>query len=298
LTVKEALEFGCRFLSEKGAALPRLDAEQLLAAAIGSNRTFLFAHPERLLSSQEEEKLRAWLDLRGEGCPIQHLLGYQEFYGRSFTVSPAVLIPRPETELLVAASLEILQACPAPRVHALDLGTGSGCIAVSLACESPCLRVTATDLSASALEVARHNADRHGCSGRIEFLQGDLLAPVRGRHNGYHLIVSNPPYVARHCDRIDPAVARYEPESALFAGETGLEFYARILEEAGGVLKSEGYLVLELGLGLAESVVQISRRFGWSSVELRKDLAGIDRCLVLSLPGGCRKSWSPKPNQA
>jgi release factor glutamine methyltransferase len=280
LTVKEALEFGTEFLYEKGAAQPRLDVEVLLAAALGADRAFLFAHPEQPLSRKQEDMLRAWLGPRGEGRPLQHLLGRQEFYGRDFAVTPAVLIPRPETELLVEASLELLRQDRGGG-RALDLGTGSGCIAVSLACEIAGLQVTATDVSSAALEIARRNAERYGCSGRIEFLQGDLLEPVRERAGCYDLVVSNPPYVAYGCPSLEPEVARYEPPEALFAGNTGLEIYDRILEQAAAVLTREGRLVLELGFGQAGQVAQTGLRFGWTIEELLKDPAGIDRCLVL-----------------
>jgi release factor glutamine methyltransferase len=280
VTIKEALDFGGRFLSGKGITNPRLDTELLLANLLGTDRIFLFAHSELPLSGQQAATLRIQLEKRAEGFPLQYLLGHQEFYGRDFQVSPAVLIPRPETELLVEVALELIRGWP-EETRVLDLGTGSGCIAVSLACESACLHVTGVDISAAALEVARSNAERNGCSERLEFLQGDLLAPVIERREYFHLIVSNPPYVARGCGHLEPDVARYEPAAALFSGDTGLEIYDRILKEAGAVLRPNGLLVLELGFGLAEQVVEISRQSGWYVVLLRKDLAGIDRCLVL-----------------
>ena len=254
----------------------------MLGSILGRPRAYLLAHPELRLVPGQVARWASWLQKRGAHYPIQYLLGNQEFYGRSFAVGPGVLIPRPETELLVDVCLEWLDGMAQRNPRVLDVGTGSGAIAVTLAAERQRVRVTATDISQRALVVAKKNAARHGCESRVEFLEGRALSAQSGWTGRWDLVVANPPYVAT-ADRgsVDRAVAAYEPCEAVFAGRDGMEMYKALLEGCPSVLEPSGPLVLEIGAGAKERVGRLARRWGWRDVETRKDLAGIERCLVL-----------------
>jgi len=237
--------------------------------ALRKDRVWLYAHGGEELSEIGWIHFGRYLHERMGGKPTQYITGRQEFYGREFRVTPAVLIPRPETEHLVEAALAVLR----PGVTVVDVGCGSGAIAVTLALESQA-RVIATDVSVEALVVARENARKLGA--RVEFVAGDLVSMV-GRVG---VIVSNPPYVPA-VDRtvLQREVRDYEPHVALFGGETGLEIYRRLIDDAGRVLEGGGWLVVELGFGLAEAVRGMLGD-GWSEVRVTPDLAGIPRVLV------------------
>lgn len=261
---------------------PRLDAELMLGTILGRSRAYLLAHPELPLDAAQAARWTSWLRKRAGHYPIQYLVGNQEFYGRGFAVGPGVLIPRPETELLVDVCLERLDARALPNPRVLDVGTGSGAVAVTLAAERPRLRVTATDISRRALAVAERNAARHGCESRIEFLAGPGLAPLEGRPGRWDLVVSNPPYVpTADRGRVDRSVAAYEPGAAVFAGPDGLEMYETLLKGCPSVMAPASPLVLELDAGARRRVCRLARRWSWRDVEVRRDLAGIERCLVL-----------------
>ncbi|HXK60367.1 MAG TPA: peptide chain release factor N(5)-glutamine methyltransferase [Acidobacteriota bacterium] len=289
LTLREAIHEGTNYLASHGLETARRDAELLVMNVVGKERAFLYTHPEWPLSDQERIKFCDWLQRRKDRYPIQYLVGFQEFYGRSFKVDPRVLIPRPETELLVDVSLELI-AGRRESVHVADIGTGSGCIAVTLACENPLVQVTATDISPGALEIARENAERLGCVERIEFVRGDLLEPlVQSSGRNFDLILSNPPYVDDESTKIDYSVRTFEPPEAVFAGPTGFEIYQKILSGAPAVLHEGGSLVLEIGAGQLEALEELARQRGWGLVESRNDLAGIPRCAVFcrtQTPGG------------
>src|ERR1700722_17966739 len=210
---------------------PRRDAKVLLAHVLGWDQATLLAHHERVLSPAELAQYESLLTRRAAFEPIQYITGEQEFFGLLLEVSPDVLIPRPETEHLVEAVLERVGDKANARI--VDVGTGSGAIAVALAHALPRARVTAVDLSPTALEVARRNAERHGLSERVTFLQSDLLAAIDGAE--FDVVVSNPPYVAEG-EVLEPQVSNYEPHSALYAGPTGLEIYERLISQAGRVL--------------------------------------------------------------
>jgi release factor glutamine methyltransferase len=266
-TVATQLEEARRRLAEDSIEEPRRTAESLLGFVIGCDRSHLFAHPERALSEQEMERFNSLIERRAAGEPTQHLLGVREFFGRDFEVNPAVLIPRPETELLVEA---VLERAP-ENARVLDVGTGSGCIAVTLACERPSWSVYATDLSEPALRVAESNAKRLGA--QVEFRLGDLTEPFDGE--SFDVVVSNPPYVAQR-DR--PTLSRelsWEPELALFAGEDGLDVYRRLVPAAARVLRPGGLLAMELGYDSLPGVLELLEE--WDDVETRPDLAGIIR---------------------
>lgn len=283
MTVREARQVAADYLAGRNLTTPREDAELILRSILQCDRTFLWAHPERELSAAEEKIFHQWLCRRGEHYPLQYLRGVQEFYGREFVVTPAVLIPRPESELLVEAALHYLHELPDERPAVLDVGTGSGCVAVTLACEDPHLAVSATDISAAALECARRNAERTGCLDRVEFLLGDALSPVADRPATYHLIVSNPPYVRTGDAEAERSVVEYEPREAVFAGESGLEIYAKLFGQGAAVLRPDGRLIVELGYGIGQGVCRLAAEHGWAPVELRKDLAGVERCGIFRL---------------
>jgi release factor glutamine methyltransferase len=252
---------------------PRRDADLLLAHVLRCDQTALLTHPERILSVEETEQLDRLVDRRLASEPMQYLTGEQEFFGLSFEVSPAVLIPRPETEHLVEAVLERFEREEAVRI--VDVGTGSGAIAVALAYALPHSRVTAVDLFPVALEVARRNAQRHGVIDRLTLLQSDLLAAVSGAD--FDAVVANPPYIAT-AEVLEPQVANYEPHSALYAGPTGLEVYERLIPQAARVLKPGGWLVLEIGYGRSAAVRNLMD--SWAGVTLVNDLQGIPRVVL------------------
>jgi release factor glutamine methyltransferase len=249
---------------------PRRDAELIMAHVLGCNSTALLTHPERLLSAEEAGEFEGLLQRRLANEPVQYLTGEQEFFGLLFEVSPDVLIPRPETEHLVEAVLERFNRDANPRI--VDVGTGSGAIAVAIAHALPRSRVTAVDLYPAALEIARRNAERHGVIDRMSFLRSDLLAG--GVCMQFDVVVSNPPYVADG-EVLEPQVANYEPHSALYAGPTGLEVYERLIPQARAVLKPRGWLMMEIGYGQRPALEALLG--GWSEVSFVPDLQGISR---------------------
>ncbi len=258
-----------------GSELSRSEARLLLAAALGLPIEALIAHPERAVDDATAHRFADLCARRVRGEPIAYLIGAKEFYGRSFTVSPAVLVPRPETELLVQLALQRLRAKPAPRV--LDLGTGSGCIAITLALECPAATVVAVDRSADALSVASANARRLGAA--VEFLLGDWYENLVGR---FDLIVANPPYVAAADAHL--AELRHEPQHALVAGADGLADLRRIVTGAPARLTSGGSLAVEHGHDQAASLRELLAQAGFVDVETHRDLAGIERVCTGALP--------------
>jgi release factor glutamine methyltransferase len=252
---------------------PRRDAELLLEHVLGCDATALLTHPERILSTPESEQFDRLVERRLASEPMQYLTVEQEFFGLRFEVSPAVLIPRPETEHLVEAVLERFEREEA--VHIVDVGTGSGAIAVVLAHALPHSRVTAVDLYPVALEVAGRNARRHGVIDRLTLLLSDLLAGVDTAN--FDAVVANPPYIASG-EVLEPQVANYEPHSALYAGPTGLEIYERLIPQAARVLKPGGWLMLEIGYGQSAAVRNLMD--GWAGVTLVSDLQGIPRVVL------------------
>jgi release factor glutamine methyltransferase len=248
----------------------RRDAELLLAHLLGWDQAALLTHPERVLTPAEADQFESMLSRRLASEPVQYITGVQEFFGLPFEVSPAVLIPRPETEHLVEAVLERFGRESSPRI--IDVGTGSGAIAVALAHAIPRSQVTAVDLSSAALDVARRNADRNGVSDRVTLLQSDLLAAVESEN--FEVVVSNPPYIAEG-EVLEPQVLNYEPRSALYAGPTGLEVYERLIPQARRLLKPEGWLMFEIGYGQSPALLKLLR--DWNDVSFLNDLQGIPR---------------------
>ena len=262
--VQDALDAAARELE---SSTPRLDAEVLLAECMQRNRTWLYVHPEAEVPDPVASRFQALLARRVEGEPVAYLLGRREFYGRSFEVSPACLIPRAETELLIEAAL----STDASRI--LDVGTGSGIIACSLQLERPHAALWATDVSFDALQVARRNAER--LQAPVRFEAGDLLAGVSGP---FDLIVSNPPYVTEaEFAELMPGVRDYEPRLALVAGPSGLEVYRRLVPAAFEALRPGGWLMVEIGAGQGDAVADLFTGHGLAEVQVLSDLAGLPR---------------------
>jgi release factor glutamine methyltransferase len=265
------IESAARRLDAAGIETARLDAEILMAAACGGSRSEVIAGL-RLRTSEAVERFRRFISRREKREPLPYIVGHREFYSLNLIVSPAVLIPRPETEAIVDAALAVLSKNP--KAHVLDLGTGSGCIALAIAANASCARIVATDVSAAALEIARLNAERLGLSDRVDFRCGDLFDAVdRAR---FDLIVSNPPYV-EEAAALEPEISRFEPPVALYAGADGLEFYRRMAGTVRDHLEPGGNLIVEVGAGQAEPVADLLRKSGAVEILIGRDLAGISR---------------------
>lgn len=272
LTIGQLLEDGVRALSEQaGAEQARRDVQVLLGYSLGVSRAWLTAHRDDPAEAGIAARFRMLLKQRTAGQPVAYLTGEREFYGRGFSITPDVLIPRPDTETLVEAALGKMS--PALRPEVLDLGTGSGCIAVTLALERPAARVAAVEISPSALGVARTNAEALGA--RIEFLQGAWFAPLSGRH--FDLIVSNPPYIPAADPHLRRGDLRFEPSMALAAGHDGLDEIRRIVGAAPEFLNPGGWLLFEHGYDQAEACRNLLLGAGFGKLVSIPDLAGISR---------------------
>ena len=270
-TVRDALAVAAARLS--GLVTARRDAELLLLRVLGHDRAWLLAHAEAALSDEQTRQFEEWIERRARYEPVQYIVGETEFFGLAFKVTPEVLIPRPETEHLVEAVVARLPLDA--RVRICDVGTGSGAIAVALEHALPRAEVTAIDLSAAALVIAKNNAERHGAGERVRLLESDLLAAVRGER--FDAIVSNPPYVADG-EILEAQVRSYEPRVALFAGPTGLEIYQRLIPQAREALVAGGWLILEIGQGQRDALAAMLA--DWDGVEFVPDLQGIPRVAI------------------
>jgi release factor glutamine methyltransferase len=278
--IKGALFRGRAELVRAGIESPRLTAELLLGHVLGWERVRLLSHAGDPLSAEAGEWFASLVRRRAAGEPLQYLTGMQEFFGLPFRVTPDVLIPRPETEVLVEKALQLARKSGAAPVRFADVGTGSGCIAVSFAAEHSQSVGCAVDLSWEALAVARDNASRNGVLDRLHFVQGDLLHCLSPRPV-FDFILSNPPYVSCGDQETLPATVRdYEPSMALFAGDAGTEVYERLIPQAAARLVDGGHLLMEVGLGLADDVARLVVEAGLSLVSIEKDLQSIPRCIV------------------
>ena len=281
MTVREALQEGVQELAAADLQGVRLDTQVLLSSVLGFERAQLYAYPDYELNEEQEQKYRALLARRAQREPMAYILGHKEFYGLDFFVDSRVLIPRPETELLVEAALAHIQsrlvAGQLPVVA--DIGTGSGAIPITIAVEEPRLPyLFACDISATALEVARMNCERHHVSERVYLLQGDLLAPLP---EPVDLLLANLPYVGtREIDLMTPDVLSYEPHAALFSGPDGLDLLLRLCTDAkkSAMLKSGGVMLLEIGYQQCKPLTRALREL-WPQaiVTCKKDYAGWDR---------------------
>ena len=268
---------------------PRMNAELLLMFTLGCDRAYLYGHPERELTEEERLRYNEALARRAKGIPAQYITGHQEFWGLDFIVSPSVLIPRPETEHVVERVLEVLSAwrgvlaqpnAGATKPRLVDVGTGSGCIALALAKELPQVEMHATDVSAEALEIARSNAARLNLEIQVRFHHTDLLA---GIESPFDVVVSNPPYVGlAEEDQVQLEVRKYEPRTAVFAGESGLEVIERLLPQAFAILRPGGWLVMEMSGTIAQRAQELVDR--WANVRVMPDLQGLPRVLSAQRP--------------
>ncbi len=278
--VSQLLIMASQRLAAAGCETPGLDAEVLLAYTLGRERSWLFMYPHYVLQPDELARFNELLSRRERREPVAYLVGHKEFFGLEFLVNRHVLIPRPETELLVETVLALYPANASLEI--VDVGTGSGCIAVTLAKYLPRSVVVAGDTSAEALALARQNAVHHQVAGRVAFFLGNLLQPI---DHPVDVIVSNPPYVSRlELSQTAPEVQLYEPRLALDGGGDGLAIIRQLLSQVDKKLKPGGALLLEIGSNQGLPVHQLARRyFVNAEVELKKDLAGLDRLLVVRL---------------
>jgi release factor glutamine methyltransferase len=270
LTISALLTEGAAHLASTGADAPALDAELLLAHAVGTRRARLKSHPEQIPEDAARVRYAELIDRRARGEPLAYIIGYKDFWTLRLAVTPAVLVPRPETELLVERALALKPESSAARV--LDLGTGSGAIALSLASERPQWHVTATDISADALDVAQANAASHALT-QVELLKGDWFAPVSTRR--FDLVVSNPPYIG--ADEPELAALGYEPRTALSPGADALACLRAIVRAAPPHLEHGGWLLLEHGAAQAADVARELVVRGFRHVRSHRDLAGHER---------------------
>jgi len=296
MQLKQALASAVDRLQAAGVGSPRMNAEVLLMFLLGVNRAYLYAHPERELTAEEESRYDEVLAQRTTGMPSQYITGHQEFWGLDFVVSPAVLIPRPETEHLVETVLELARGVPQPKV--VDVGTGSGCIALALAYELLSAEVYAVDVSAEALEIARANAARLQLENRVRFLRSNIFAvipsepwPVRGTGGAsrgtcfsltdFDFVVSNPPYVGfGEAEKVQKSVRDFEPRMAVFAGEHGLDVIGPLVEQAHRALKPGGWLAVEIGYSMQDAVLNLLNPTMWEDVRVVPDLQGIPRVIT------------------
>jgi release factor glutamine methyltransferase len=280
MTLREAVQWGEEQLKNAPReSHARRDAEWLLLTVVGRDKAWLMAHDDEALHAADFEKFSGLIERRATGEPMQYIIGQCEFFGLPFKVTPAVLIPRPETEHLVEVMLEKAHKFQGARI--VDVGTGSGAIAVTLALKSEGANVTAIDLSADALSVARENASRNipPNIAKVRFLQGDLLEPVASER--FDFVVSNPPYVPDvEKAWLSVDVRDHEPHLALFGGEDGLEIYRRLIPQAKDVLVSGGWLVMEMGFGQGERVQNLMEQMEFKEIEIVQDLQGIERIIL------------------
>lgn len=281
MTILDVIQRSADFLGRRGVGAPRLQVELLLAHVLKMPRMNLYLNFERALSAQEVETLRELVRRRGQREPLQYIVGSASFCGLELALTRHVLVPRPETELLAERAWNFLGQLPANgQARALDLGTGSGCLAIALAAHAPTARVDATDLSGDALTTARQNAARHQVAERIAFHQGDGFAAL-GRESRFDLIVSNPPYIATaEIQTLEPEVRDYEPRVALDGGPDGLDFYRRIAAEAGAFLRPRGRAMLELNDNGAPSVGKIFEHEGWKVEAIEPDYNQFQRIFI------------------
>jgi release factor glutamine methyltransferase len=271
--ISEHLKNVAQILQSNGIGAPRREAASLLAFALNKNQTFLIAHPEYELSVGEEKRFLSFVERRSRREPFQYITGQQEFYTLDFRVTPDVLIPRPETELIVETAIDILRGVEKARI--CEVGVGSGCISVSILHELPGVSAIGLDVSGRALEIALQNAERHQVSTRFALKTSDVFAALQDEK--FDLIVSNPPYIpSKDIDALQAEVRDFEPLSALTDGGDGLSIIRKIINDSPGFLKQNGFLLMEIGFNQSEEVREMFSPEKWS-VEILPDLQGIAR---------------------
>ena len=279
-TVGSARKWALEELTRARISSPAQTADLLVGFVLGWDRIRVLIHAEQEIPDDAWILLRSLIERRANGEPLQYLTGKQEFYGLSFKVTPQVLIPRPETEIMVEKALDLVRRHLLSEFRFADIGTGSGCIAISIAREIPTSMGWAVDISAAALMIARENAGWHGVAERLSFVQSDLLECFP-RTPCFNFILCNPPYIATgECDSLPSEVRDHEPHEALFGGESGLEVYHRLIPEVSSRLFAGGYLLLEAGIGQAQQIGRLIKNERLSLQEVINDLQGIPRCLI------------------
>jgi release factor glutamine methyltransferase len=284
MQLRQAVDSAYRLFVENEVPSPRLNAELLLMFVLGSERAYLYAHPERELTADEQSRYDEVAHERARGCPTQYITGHQEFWGLDLLVSPAVLIPRPETEHVVETVLDLVnnyhQNGPG-RLRLVDVGTGSGCIVLALSSELPQAEFHACDVSEEALEMARVNAARLGLGGKVLFRKSDLLSVYSGEQ--FDFVISNPPYVGEaEADKVQKQVREFEPRIAVFAGREGMDIYRRLVPQAHEHLRPGGWLVTEIGFSEEAKVRELLA--GWLEIQVTADLQGIPRVVAARKP--------------
>jgi len=285
ITIAEAILQGTHKLRKAGVPEARRESGTLLAHVTGRDRSFIISHADDPITQEEMERFVSFVDGRAKGTPLQYLNGHQEFFGLDFKVNSDVLIPRPETELLVESALKLVADKQGTHL-VCDVGTGSGCVAITLLHKLTNARGVALDISSAAIEVAKRNAATHGVSDRLEFLVSDCFQTLDYRGPEFDLIVSNPPYIpARDIEHLQREVRDYEPHLALEAGPDGLAIIRRLLIEAGRFLKTGGHFLFEIGFGQSESVEKLFAPMvesgDWTLIDIYPDLQGIPRTVAL-----------------
>ena len=278
-TVLKLMKWTADYLSEKGINTARLDGELLLAHLLGMDRTHLYMNFDQPLTKEELAAFKALVKRRGNREPLQYITGRQEFWSMPFKVSPKVLIPRPETELLVEEAIKAVKMTfpQEDSLNILDIGTGSGALAAAIAKEMKSASIIGVDISDEAITLAGENIELNNLSSSVTLLQGDLFKPVGEKR--FHLIVSNPPYIPHlELKGLQPEVSQYEPLSALDGGKDGLDYYRELIPKAPKHLQPEGWLMLEHGMGQSDHIISIFEKTGsFTKIEAVNDLAGIDR---------------------
>lgn len=284
MQLKQAVDAAFQLFIENNVPSPRLNAELLLMFVLDRERSYLYAHPERELTADEQSGYDEVVHERARGCPTQYITGHQEFWGLDLLVSPAVLIPRPETEHVVETVLELVKEYPFAgpgRLRLVDVGTGSGCIALALASELPHAEIHACDISEEALEIARINAARLALGGKVLFRKSDLLAVYAGEK--FDFVISNPPYVGdADADKVQKQVREFEPRIAVFSGAEGMDIYRKLVPQAKEALRPGGWFVAEIGFSEEAKVRELLA--GWAEIQVTPDLQGIPRVVAARKP--------------
>jgi release factor glutamine methyltransferase len=280
-SIADLIKEAAQILSRAGVTEARREAMSLVEHVMARDRTFIITHPQTTLASPNVQRLRELVERRASGVPMQYLTGHQEFYGLDFEVTPDVLIPRPETELLVETALELLGEAGKPAL-VCDVGTGSGCIPVALLHEEASARAVGLDISTGALRVAAHNAARHGVRERLILITSDCFAALHPSVARFTMIVSNPPYIAEDAlAGLQREVRDHEPRVALTPGGDGLSIIRRLVADAPRFLERSGHLLIEIGFDQHEAVRQLIDPQVWQLLDIHKDLQGIPRVVAL-----------------
>jgi release factor glutamine methyltransferase len=280
-SIARAIVEAAQILRQAGVAEARREAASLLEHITGHDRTFMITHAETALSSSDVRSLRNLVERRATGEPLQYIRGYQEFYGLDFEVTPDVLIPRPETELLVEKALKLLDKTTQPA-RVCDVGTGSGCISIAILHKNPTAQAIGLDLSLPALRVAARNGARHNVNERLSLAASDCFNAIDSRRARFSMIVSNPPYVTEDAlTNLQREVRDHEPHLALTPGGDGLRIIRRLIADAPHFLDAGGYLLMEIGFDQHEAVRNLIDHQVWELLDIHKDLQGISRTVAL-----------------